>query len=582
MDDAKSQLIDKLKAANNVLVTVRRDPSVDQLSALLGLTLLLNRQGKHAAAVFSGQVPSTIEFLQPEETIEKNTDSLRDFIIALDKSKADKLRYKVEDNVVRIFITPYKTSISQEDLDFSQGDFNVDLVVALGVQQQADLDQAITAHGRILHDATISTINTAPDGDLGSINWHDPTASSLSELVAELVEGLDGALVDNQIATALLTGIVAETNRFSNEKTSPQTMSISAMLMSAGANQQLVASKLEEPTTNFSNTGDSGPLDIPTVPDEPVNNDGAIQIDHGSEPSTDEQLSAVPAPDQPVDVPQEAPQPSYDMPAAEAPFPEATVPEAPAATLFGTGNKRITEPPQLGGMLTANTQPEQLAPSIDPMGLPTTEPPQLFDHKQQMSDAATTDVVPPAEPPVAPEPIAPAPQAARPDPVIPGLTPPPPAWVPPMDNPLGTPDGQTETLSQLEAAVESPHLENVDLTGARDEVSQAIAGGAGVADVTSQPIEALNAQQFGGDLHTAPVADSQANNSASPGPNLPDILNAATADPNTGSNPVVIPPPPADTSVPAPQEPQVSDSTAPPPVPPPIPFQFGTPGNAPS
>src|SRR3954469_23325844 len=133
MEDPKQQLIERLKAANNILVTVSRNPSVDQLAALLGLTLLLNKFDKHAAAVFSGQVPSTIEFLKPEDTLEKNTDSLRDFIIALDKSKADKLRYKVEDQVVRIFITPYKTSLSEKDLEFSQGDFNVDVVVALGV-----------------------------------------------------------------------------------------------------------------------------------------------------------------------------------------------------------------------------------------------------------------------------------------------------------------------------------------------------------------------------------------------------------------------------------------------------------------
>src|SRR5580704_5761435 len=154
MDSAKSQLADKLKSANNILVTVSRNPSVDQLAACIGLTLLLNKLNKHAAAIFSGQIPSTIEFLQPEETIEKNTDSLRDFIISLDKSKADKLRYKVEDNVVRIFITPYRTSIGRQDLEFSEGDFNVDVVVALGVREQDDLDSAITAHGRILHDAT--------------------------------------------------------------------------------------------------------------------------------------------------------------------------------------------------------------------------------------------------------------------------------------------------------------------------------------------------------------------------------------------------------------------------------------------
>ncbi|HTB49318.1 MAG TPA: hypothetical protein VK712_04525, partial [Verrucomicrobiae bacterium] len=214
MDSAKTQLADKLKSANNVLVTVSRNPSVDQLAACLGLTLLLNKLNKHTAAVFSGQVPSTIEFLQPEETLEKNTDSLRDFIIALDKSKADKLRYKVEDNVVRIFITPYKTSISQEDLEFSQGDFNVDVVVALGVRQQEELDDAITAHGRILHDATVASINTTADGGLGSINWQDPQASSLSELVTELAQLMGDNLLDTQIATALLTGIVAATDRF--------------------------------------------------------------------------------------------------------------------------------------------------------------------------------------------------------------------------------------------------------------------------------------------------------------------------------------------------------------------------------
>jgi hypothetical protein len=186
MENAKQQLADRIKSANNVLVTVSRNPSVDALSALLGLTLILNKQGKHAAAVFSGEVPSTLEFLQPDETIEKNTDSLRDFIIALDKNKADKLRYKVEDNVVRIFITPYKTSISQDDFEFSEGDFNVDVVIAIGVRQQEELDEAITAHGRILHDATVATVNIAPDAGLGSINWSEPQASSLSELITEL------------------------------------------------------------------------------------------------------------------------------------------------------------------------------------------------------------------------------------------------------------------------------------------------------------------------------------------------------------------------------------------------------------
>jgi len=262
---AKQQVADRIKQATNILVTVNTNPSVDQLAACIGLTLLLNKLDKHATAVFSGQVPSTIEFLQPEKTIETNTDSLRDFIISLDKAKADKLRYKVEDQFVRIFITPYRTSLTEKDLEFSQGDFNVEVVITLGVTDQKQLDAAITAHGRILHDATVVSVNAgagqAPK--LGQINWQDPSASSLSEMLVSISESFGSNLLDSQMATAFLTGIVSETERFSNSKTSPKVMTMSAQLMAAGANQQLIASKLEPPDEP------SKPAELPLSPEPP-------------------------------------------------------------------------------------------------------------------------------------------------------------------------------------------------------------------------------------------------------------------------------------------------------------------------
>lgn len=232
------------------MVTVSTNPTVDQLAAAIGFTLVLNAIKKHGTAVFSGEIPSTLEFLQPDKTIEKNTDSLRDFIIALDKAKADKLRYKIEDKYVKIFITPYRTSIDEKDLEFSQGDFNVEVVLALGVKKKEELDQAITAHGRILHDATVININIQPGENIGGLNWNVPAASSYSEVlvnVADLIRGDNTNIFDAQTATAFLTGIVAETDRFSNDKTSPQTMNMASILMKAGANQQLIATKLEEP-----------------------------------------------------------------------------------------------------------------------------------------------------------------------------------------------------------------------------------------------------------------------------------------------------------------------------------------------
>lgn len=314
-NSAKQKIVEKVKDSSNILVTVSRNPSVDELSAALGLTVLLNKMKKHATAVFSGAIPPAITFLDPEKTFEATVDSLRDFIIALDKEKADHLRYKVDGDVVKIFITPYRTTITSDDLDFSQGDYNVELVLGLGVKNQDDLDQALTAHGRILHDATVATLTVGDaTSELGSIDWHEQNASSLSEMLVSLSDSLKGekTLLDEQIATAFLTGVVAATDRFSNNKTSSKVMTVAAQLMSAGANQQLIASKLEEAheigpaaesstssgqnsdgTTDLSEGESTKLRNAKKKPAEPAKDDGSLTISHEKEGTLEEVASAV-------------------------------------------------------------------------------------------------------------------------------------------------------------------------------------------------------------------------------------------------------------------------------------------------
>lgn len=269
---AKQQIVEAIKSNSNILVTVSDSPSVDELSAALGLTILLNKLDKRATSIFSGAIPPAITFLEPEKTLEGTVDSLRDFIIALDKEKADHLRYKVDGDVVKIFITPYRTTLTEKDLQFSQGDYNVELVIALGVKDQDHLDKALSAHGRILHDATVTTISVgAEPSTLGSIDWRDAAASSFCEMLISLSEALkeDQPILDEQIATALLTGIVSATDRFSNDRTSSRVMTMAAQLMAAGANQQLIAAKLQD-------AHDIGPNSTPKAAKS--NADGTVTI----------------------------------------------------------------------------------------------------------------------------------------------------------------------------------------------------------------------------------------------------------------------------------------------------------------
>lgn len=392
---AKQQVVERIKQANNILVTVSNNPSVDQLAACIGMTLFLNKLEKHATAVYSGKTPPAIEFLQPEKTLEQNTDSLRDFIISLDKAKADKLRYKVEDKFVRIYITPYRTSISQKDLVFSEGDFNVDVVLALGVRDKAQLDAAITQHGRILHDATVISVNSGQEKapDIGQINWHELTASSLCEMLVSISEAFGTGLIDNQMATAFLTGIVAETERFSNTKTSPKVMTMAAQLMAAGANQQLIVSKLEPPPPPEA----AKPVKPPKPPRVPPSDTLRVSHEEGQQDSPEVEVKPdeihideegnIVSQAQPPPAP--APQPLQPQPAPIAPPPPARAPEPQLP--------EPSEPPAAHTKPNLNLpEPRDKKPPAEVKPLP--KPHELLDpatHKPSISPPFTADTQPP-------------------------------------------------------------------------------------------------------------------------------------------------------------------------------------------
>jgi hypothetical protein len=109
------------------------------------------------------------------------------------------------------------------------------------------MDNAIIGAIRILHDATVVTINTGGTvPSYATVSWADPEEIAYCEMVADLAEILGENDIDEHTATALLTGIVAATDQFKNIKANPKVMQLAAKLMSFGANQQLISIKLEE------------------------------------------------------------------------------------------------------------------------------------------------------------------------------------------------------------------------------------------------------------------------------------------------------------------------------------------------
>lgn len=278
-EDMMKEIAGKISEAHNVLIALSSDPSVDEIAAAIGLSICLDRVGKRATSIYSGKTPNALEFLKPEETFETTADVLRDFVIALNKEKADHLRYKLDGDFVKIFITPYKSRIDSDDLEFSYGDFNIELVLALNVANGIDLDDALREHGRVMHDATVANITTGNPGKFGDIEWSDKSASSVSEMAARLLYSIGGKdALTGEEATAFLTGIVSATDHFSNAKTTATALRIASDLMKSGADRQLIADNISLESNNMFMFSSNGFKDKDEKEDS-----SSLTVDHVSE-----------------------------------------------------------------------------------------------------------------------------------------------------------------------------------------------------------------------------------------------------------------------------------------------------------
>ena len=221
----EQEVINRIRSANSILLTVGQNPTVDDLAALSGFSLGLKQLDKKVIALFSGQLPDKLRFLGPK--FSQNTNKMRDFVILLDTGKVEKVRVKNEDNKHSIYVSP-KGDFSQADLKFELGELKTDLVLVMGAADPNDLDKAIIDGG--VDPAKVVFFNL--------IN-----ASSYSEMITELSLNL-GVKIDTNIANYLMTGIITATEQFANEKTSAKTFQIAAKLLKFGADQQLIIENL--------------------------------------------------------------------------------------------------------------------------------------------------------------------------------------------------------------------------------------------------------------------------------------------------------------------------------------------------
>lgn len=247
----KQQALERIKGAEKILLLTHKQPDGDALGSLLALGTALKKMNKTVTSIISEPVPASFQFLPHISTLETNVSGGADFIISIDTTNTgfEKMGYKRDDvnNRILIVITPDHGTIRQEDVRFEPNGYDVDLIITLDCNTIDRVGDFYNHHTSLFYETPLVNIDHHADNEqFGAVNWVDVTATSTSEILVSLLEALgrDTALIDADVATCLLTGIITDTGSFKNTNTTPKSLTVAAQLVAAGARQQEIVHHL--------------------------------------------------------------------------------------------------------------------------------------------------------------------------------------------------------------------------------------------------------------------------------------------------------------------------------------------------
>jgi hypothetical protein len=242
----KQQASEAIRQAQSILLVTAQRPNIDQVASMVALTHALRKIDKKVTPLVTDRVPGGAQFIA-KGIVDTSLAGSRDFIVELSLAKAevDKVKYTVEDGKLNVHVTPFSGGFTPADVSFSQGDYHFDLIIALGVPRRANLDRIFEQNPNLLSSTPMLNLDYHRINEQhGAINLLETNASTISEMVLALTESVQGGLLDKDMATALLAGIMAATDRFTAPSTTAKSMTVAAQMLAAGADQQKVTKEI--------------------------------------------------------------------------------------------------------------------------------------------------------------------------------------------------------------------------------------------------------------------------------------------------------------------------------------------------
>jgi bifunctional oligoribonuclease and PAP phosphatase NrnA len=242
----KQQIAELIKNNQRILIVGHKNHGGDLLGSMLALESVLITQGKEVALVLSETIDQTLLFLPGVDRIQKDVPA-RDLVIQIDKTKnaIEKIAYNEDNGLLNIVISPKSKLLSAKDLKIIAGNYNYDLVIILDTPDVEKIDSIYDKYTELFFEVPIVNIDHHSGNEyFGTVNLVDMTATSTAEILVSIIEAMGPNHFDADVATCLLTGLIADTASFKNTNTTPKALTISAQMLAAGARQQEIIQNL--------------------------------------------------------------------------------------------------------------------------------------------------------------------------------------------------------------------------------------------------------------------------------------------------------------------------------------------------
>jgi nanoRNase/pAp phosphatase (c-di-AMP/oligoRNAs hydrolase) len=216
VSDVSNQLKDLINQAKKILVVTQKDPSFDGFAAALGLYHVLSSLKKEVVLACAGEAPPGISSLPGSEKFVTSVGP-RNLVISFDYAEGsiEKVSYNIEGNRFNLVISPRDGVVNPDQIQYSYSGSNFDLIFILDTPSLANLGKLYEQERYLYSSApTINVDRHDSNTQFGKINLLDPSASSVSEILASLAK-IMGVNCNEAAANCWLSGIKVATNNFS-------------------------------------------------------------------------------------------------------------------------------------------------------------------------------------------------------------------------------------------------------------------------------------------------------------------------------------------------------------------------------